>query len=268
MRIGDRRFEQARGPFVVGIINLSPESPNRDSVVGDPAAAVARARALASDGADLIDVGGRSTNPAAPPVSWATERDRVVPAVKALKDGGFLVSVDTWDPRVALAAADVGADLINDSGGFHHPDTIALVAERALPVVIPFLNAPTPLDASLPAGPDPMQEVMLGLQAALTRARAAGVDDVLVDPGIGYEPPGVDPNDFGVYQKRMLTDLGRLVALGRPVFAAVLRRREPTATAAIARTMADAGVSFLRCHDPNVVTSVVRPSTREASPRS
>ena len=258
IRIGERQFDHEARPFVVGIVNVSPESPNRDSVVRHPAEVVTRAVTLVSDGADLIDVGGRSSNPAAPPVSWRTERDRVVPAVQALKNAGFLVSVDTWDPRVALAAVEAGADLINDSGGLHHSGMISLVSERALPVVVPFLNAPTPLHATLPEGADPMRTVLLGLKKSLARARAAGIENVLVDPGIGYEPRGVDPDRFESYQQHMLAHLGRLTTLGRPVFGAVLRRRDPAVTAAIARRMADAGVSFLRCHDPKVVTRAVR----------
>ncbi len=268
LRIGGRDFDTRRGPFIVGIVNMSPESPNRDSVAADPAAAVARARRLTQGGAEVIDVGGRSSNPAATRVSWRVELERVVPAVRALKDAGFLVSVDTWNPRVARAATDAGADVINDSGGLQDPRMLAVAAERGVPVVAPFMTGRSPLRSRPAEGPDPMAAVLVALQVALERARAAGIDEVLVDPGIGYEPPGMRPEDLEAYQQLMLAELPRLAALGRPILAAVLRRPDPEATAAIARRLVTAGVSFLRCHDAEVVAGAVRDVVSATPPRA
>ena len=118
MLIGDQRFGAGQGPYVVGVVNLSPESTNEDSVVEDAASALARAQDLAARGARIIDLGGRSSHWTARTVPWREERDRLLPAIAALKEAGFLVSVDTWDGRVARAAVREGADLVNAADGF------------------------------------------------------------------------------------------------------------------------------------------------------
>src|SRR5687768_3777335 len=96
VRIGSRAFPLAGGPYIVGVVNLSPESPINEAVVADAAGAVARARHLIQGGASLIDLGGRSSLHSARFVSPEEERARLLPAIHALKQEGVIISVDTW----------------------------------------------------------------------------------------------------------------------------------------------------------------------------
>jgi dihydropteroate synthase len=257
VRIGGQTFPDAYGPTIVGVVNLSPESPNQDAVVPGAAAAVARARALVAAGARIVDVGARSSHFAAPLVSAAEERARLIPAVRALKAAGFLVSVDTWDAETVRAAAAAGADLINDSDGFQDPAVIAAVAESGLPVVIPFLNGPTPR-ALRPFDTDDPAAVMLPwFEAALARAARVGVREVILDPGTGYAQPHLDTAAKERFQRRVYPQLHRLRALGRPLLVALPRKQSRAVTLELARMIVAAGADFLRAHDPTLAREAI-----------
>jgi dihydropteroate synthase len=268
VRIGDEEFRHCERPHAVGIVNLSPESPNADSVALTPADAVARARWLVACGARVIDVGARSSSYKAPDVSWRVEVARLVPAVEALKEEGFLVSIDTWSPRVARAGASAGADMINGSDGFQDPEMIAVVGESSLPVVIPFLNGPNPRDHRPIDMTDPVAAMLPWFESALERAERAGVTDVLLDPGVGYQQPGTTEAKRVRLQRRVFSELHRLRSLGRPLFAAVMRKTTPALTVELAAAAITSGVDFLRAHDPEVIweaaaeTSLVQPSSK------
>jgi dihydropteroate synthase len=257
VRIGGREFRHCERPHAVGIVNLSPESPNADSVAVTAADAVARARWLAAHGASVIDVGARSSNYKVPDVSWRVELARLVPAVEALKEDGFLVSIDTWSGRVARSGARAGADVINDSDGFQDPEMIDVVGESGLPVVIPFLNGPTPRDHRPIDVTDPVGAMLPWFETALARAEHAGVSDVLLDPGVGYQQPGATEAERVRLQRRVFSELHRLRSLGRPLFAAVMRKAMPALTVELTAAAIRSGVDFLRAHDPEVIWEAV-----------
>ncbi len=257
IRIGDEEFRHSGRPHAVGIVNLSPESPNADSVAVTPADAVARARWLAARGARVIDVGARSSSYKVPDVSWRVEAARLVPAVEVLKEEGFLVSIDTWSARVARAGASAGADMINDSDGFQDPDMIDVVGESGLPVVIPFLNGPNPRDHHPIRMADPVAAMLAWFESALERAEHAGVTDVLLDPGVGYQQRGATEAKRVRLQRRVFSELQRLRSLGRPLFAAVMRKATRALTVELAAAAITSGVDFLRAHDPEVIWEAV-----------
>ena len=258
MRIGGECFSAGDGPYVVGIVNLSPESTNKASVVEGAAGAVARARKLREAGARIIDVGAQSSHYAARMVSWRDERDRLVPAVTALKESGFIVSVDSWDARVVSAAVAAGADLVNDSDGFQSPAMITVVAEARLPVVIPFLTGPDPRAQTPLSVSDPVTAMLLWFDRTLERVMRAGLPDVVLDPGLGYAQRGVSQAERDALQRRMFSDLGRLRALGHPVLAPVFRKPERAFTLELLGMALAAGVDFLRTHDPALVFEAAR----------
>lgn len=257
MLIGGQQFATGGPPAIVGVLNLSPESPAADSVAGGPAA-VERARRLADAGARIVDVGARSSNYATADTTWREELRRIVPVVERLKEAGFLVSVDSWDARVIRTAARAGADLVNDADGLQSPAMIEAVAEAGVPVVVPFLNGPNPRRVR-PIQPDRALVVIVPwLRAALARAREAGVEDVILDPGTGYARRELSGDEHDRYQRLVHGNLGALRELGRPLFVALPRRRtRPREGVALARQLAEAGADFIRAHDVHHVTTAI-----------
>ncbi len=258
MRIGGQDFPPGQGPYIAGVVNLSPESPNQDAVVVDGDAAVMRARALAAGGARLIDIGGQSSHYAAAPVPVAVERARVLGGLAALRDAGFLVSVDTWDAGIVTAAAAAGAHLINDSDGFQDQAVIEAVAAAGLPVIIPFINGPNPRTTRPFDTRDPWTVMLPWFEAALERAARAGVRDIILDPGTGYAQPHLDTAAKEAFQRRVYPGLWRLRALGYPLLVALPRKQERATTVELARMIIAAGADFLRAHDPAIARAAMQ----------
>jgi dihydropteroate synthase len=257
IRIGARLFE-GPGPFLMGILNTTPDSFSDGGRFADAGAAVERAQRLAEEGADLVDVGGESTRPGAPPVPAEEERRRVVPVIARLRATRFAlpISVDTTKPEVARAALDAGADLVNDVQGLADPGLAALVAERGVPAVIMHMRG-TPTDmASRATYLDVVEEVTAELAAALARVERAGVarERVILDPGIGFAKTAA-------HTVALLAAVPRLRQLGCPVLLGPSRKsfigkltgapvedRLPGTLAAVTAGVL-AGAEWFRVHD-------------------
>lgn len=257
MTIGSRTFHFENGPFIVGVVNLSPESPNKDAVVGGAADAVARARALAADGTAIVDIGGRSSHFAAPLVSPAEERRRLLPALRGLKAAGFFVSVDSWDATVIRAAAASGADVINDSDGFQDPAVMDAIAESHLPVIIPIINGPDPRRMAPIDMTDPVGFMLRWLEQAIERASRAGVRDIILDPGTGYAQSHLSTEQKEALQRRVYPELGRFRALGYPIFVALPRKARLETTFELAELIVSAGADFVRAHDARLARQAI-----------
>lgn len=204
---------------VMGIVNVTPDSFSDGGRWAEIDAAIAHGARLAAEGASIIDVGGESTRPGASEVDPDEESARVVPVIRALAEQGVTVSVDTRHPTTARAAMKAGARIINDITGFVDPLLIDMAAETGARVVIS--HAPTADLGTMHRRPDyqdVVQEVHDFLARAIDRCVAAGVADIVVDPGIGF---GKSTDD----NLRLITSLDRLVALGRPVLVGVSRKR-------------------------------------------
>jgi dihydropteroate synthase len=276
LTIGARLFE-GPGPFLMGIVNATPDSFSDGGRFLDPGAAVDHALRLADEGADLVDLGGESTRPGAPPVPVDEELRRVVPVVERLRARGFPVpiSVDTTKGAVARAALAAGADLVNDVSGLSDPDLGRAVAEAAAPVVLMHTRG-TPADMqSRAVYADVVAEVGAELRAVLARAVAAGIDPgaVILDPGIGFAKTA-DHN------LELLARVGELRALGRPLLVGPSRKsfigkltgaavdaRLPGTLAAVAACVL-AGVELLRVHDVAACrqAALVAAALRDAGP--
>lgn len=257
LRIGARLFE-GPGPFLMGVVNATPDSFSDGGRFLDPAAAVAQAERLAAEGADLVDLGGESTRPGAAPVDAAEERRRVVPVVERLRARGFAlpISVDTSKPEVARAALEAGADLVNDVRGLADQALARVVAEAGVPVVLMHMRG-TPATMQGQAGyADLLGEVAAELRQALARAEAAGIpaERTILDPGIGFAKTPEQSVE-------LLARVGALRALGRPLLVGPSRKRfighltgaqvedrlPGTLAAVVACVLA--GVELLRVHD-------------------
>jgi dihydropteroate synthase len=218
-RIGTRTFAWGARTYVMGIVNVTPDSFSGDGLLargGDVVTrAVEQARAMADEGADVVDVGGESTRPGHADVDETEERRRVVPVVEAIRAAlpDLPISVDTTKASVADAALDVGANLINDVWGVAEDDALArLAAQRDAPIVLMHNRA----QASYT---NLMAEVVAELHAAIRRALDAGVPwtSILVDPGFGF---GKTPQ----HNLALLRDLPALTVLRRPILLGTSRK--------------------------------------------
>jgi dihydropteroate synthase len=257
MRIGGRVFE-GPGPFLMGVVNVTPDSFSDGGAFLERDAAVARAEQLVSEGADLVDVGGESTRPGAPEVPAEVEVRRVVPVIGRLRERGCVtpISVDTRKAEVAQAALAAGADLVNDVSGLADPALRDLVAASGCPAVLMHTRG-TPADmASRAVYDNVVGEVERELAEALLRATRAGVaeDRILLDPGVGFAKTAEQ-------SLAILAALPSLRRLGRPLLVGPSRKsfigkitgaaagdRLPGTLAAVAACVL-AGVEVIRVHD-------------------
>jgi dihydropteroate synthase len=250
----------------MGIVNVTPDSFSGDGVGGRVDAAVALARQMVADGADLIDVGGESTRPGARPVEESEEIGRVVPTVEAIAATVPVpVSVDTRKPGVADAALRAGAHLVNDVAGLQRDPAMAAVVAAHRAAIILMHSPGEPWDVPWPARyGDVVGEVSRYLEASLRLARGAGIgpDQIVVDPGFGFGKGATD-------NLEILRRLGEFRALGQPVLIGTSRKstigrilglpvedRLEGSLATLPLAIAE-GVDVVRVHD-------VRPSVRVA----
>ncbi|MEP7360522.1 MAG: dihydropteroate synthase [Chloroflexota bacterium] len=261
LQIGSRLFEWGAKTYVMGIINVTPDSFSGDGIMADGAdpvaAAVAQAERMAREGADILDIGGQSTRPGHAQLSAEDEMARAIPVVAAVRQAlpDMPLSIDTTSARVAQAALDAGAQLINDvSGTAAEPELLRLAAEREVPLAL-MHNRHEARYVNLVA------EVIADLSRAIDAALAAGIswEWLIVDPGIGF---GKTPD----HNIALLHDLAALQVLGRPILLGASRKStigkvlDLPADQRLEGTLATtalgiaAGVDIVRVHDvqPNV----------------
>jgi dihydropteroate synthase len=216
---GRYEFDLER-PLVMGIVNVTPDSFSDGGEHDDPDAAIAHARQLVAQGAQILDIGGESTRPGAPPVPEEQELARVLPLVEAMRDCGVPLSVDTFKPGVMRAVLDAGADMINDIYGFRQPGAIDAVAgSRCGLCVMHMKGEPSTMQATPPEYSDLLGEIGLFLGARAQKLRAAWIDPrrIVLDPGFGFGKTA-DQN----YQ--LLRRLGSLRVSSYPLLIGVSRK--------------------------------------------
>lgn len=206
-------------PRVMGVINVTPDSFSDGGAFEDPARAVERARQMIADGADLIDVGGESTRPGAPPVAVEVELRRVLPVVQALARDGVPVSVDTRKVEVMRAALAEGAALVNDVEALADPAARALLARSDAAVCLVHMRGNPATMQAEPHYSDVVADVAHYLLDRAGECEAAGIaaERIVIDPGIGFGKT-VEHN------VALLRALPRLVAGGYPVMVGVSRK--------------------------------------------
>lgn len=209
---GGRELNLGEKTLVMGILNVTPDSFYDGGRYCELDAAIARAREMAEEGADIIDLGGYSTRPGASPVTPEEEISRVVPVLKRMKQElpQIPVSVDTFVAETAQAALEAGADMINDPGGLTaDPGMASVVAKCGCPVVI--------MHNRLGGGyQELMAEVVADLGKAINLAVEQGIsrDKIIVDPGIGFGKTGGE-------NLVLIRNLDELRSLGRPILLGV-----------------------------------------------
>jgi len=239
----------------MGVLNVTPDSFSDGGEHDTVDTAIAYGLGLRAHGADLVDVGGESTRPGAQRVSFEEERDRVVPVVSALSQEGVRCSVDTMRAAVAALAVEAGAEVVNDvSGGLADPAMLETVAGLGVTYVAMHWRGHSAEMQAKAVYADVVAEVRDELAARLDACSAAGVSDVVVDPGIGFAKTAE-------HNWALLRAVDRLKSLGpvllgssrKAFLGALLDGREPAgrdaATTALTVLAGQQGCWGVRVHD-------------------
>ena len=216
LKLRDRQIDVTQRTAVMGILNVSDDSPVAFSRV-DVRDALDRARALAAEGAEIIDIGAHSTATGARDLAPAEEIERVVPVIEAVVREGLIASVDTWTPEVARAAAEAGVHLLNDVTGFVDPGMVEVAREHGIPGCIMHLRGDPKHHREVDqAYVDIEAEVRADLVQRAQALKAQGVEAWL-DPGFGFGRSAED-------NARLLRGLPALVGEGYPVLVSASRK--------------------------------------------
>lgn len=221
--VGDRAWDVDVRPAIMGCINLSRDSTYRESVAVSSESAIRKARVMVAQGADFVDVGAESSTASARRVGTDGQIAALVPVIEQLTADGILVSAETYEPAVVRACLEAGARILNLTGTDHHQEIYQLASEFNATVVLCYVggkNVREITDATV--GEDPIPGILEHFTGRIDVARAAGVDRIVIDPGMGfYYGNLVDPGVRVRHQTRVLLNTFRLRRLGLPICHAV-----------------------------------------------
>jgi dihydropteroate synthase len=267
-RCRDRAFVCGERTLLMGIVNVTPDSFSDAGRSLDPDDAVKHGLQMASDGADILDIGGESTRPGAAAVTVEEELRRVLPVVRGLlaEDPGLVISIDTRKADVARAALEAGASIVNDVTAGGDPGTFALAREFGAGLVLMHMQGDPTTMQDEPRYDDVVTDVKDFLAGRIGAAVAGGVprDRLCADPGIGF-------GKTTAHNLALLHDVAAFRELRVPVLVGVSRKRflgeltgvsEPAerreGTAGAVAWCAAAGVEIVRVHDVKEMARVVR----------
>ena len=247
-------------PLVMGVVNVTPDSFSDGGRFFEPKLAIAQARALAKDGADIIDIGGESSRPGADPVSEEEELRRILPVLRSLSD--LPVSVDTRRPRVMKEALAAGASMINDIDALSAQGALEAVAKSNCAVCLMHKQGEPATMQRDPHYDDVVREVKAVLEQRVRAARGAGIDAsrIVVDPGFGF-------GKTVAHNLELLRRLGELSDL--PILAGLSRKsslekitgravgERLAGSLAMALLALQGGARILRVHDVKETRDVI-----------
>ncbi len=217
-KCANTEFRWGEKTYIMGVVNLSPDSFSGDGIGADIPRTLEQARRMVAEGADIIDVGGESTRPGTEPLSIEdveAELQLVIPAIECLvKEISVPISIDTYKAKVAARALEAGASMINDIWGLKKDPSLArLAAEKRVPVILMANERDAPPKAGIVA------KVLADLQNGIKIALAAGVppQNIIVDPGIGFGKT-LEQN------LELVNRLAELKALGKPILLGTSRK--------------------------------------------
>ena len=269
LTIRGNSFAWGSKTYLMGILNVTPDSFSDGGEFNHPQAALSQAQLLESGGADIIDVGGQSTRPGAEQISLSQELERVVPVIESIRSEipHLPISVDTTRAEVAKAAIKVGADLVNDiSGATFDNAMLATVARLDVPIVLMHIRGNPQTMQSLTDYDDLLGEICQFLAQRIARAREAGIkaENIIIDPGIGFgKTSGQNLELLRRLPELQSLDTPILVGASRKSFIGhILNRSNPKdrvwgTAAACCRAIAS-GADILRVHDVTPMADVCR----------
>ena len=269
LTIRENSFAWGSKTYLMGILNVTPDSFSDGGEFNDPHTALSQAQLLVGGGADIIDVGGQSTRPGAEQISLSQELERVVPVIELIRSGiaHLPISVDTTRAEVAKAAIEAGADLVNDISGATFDDAmLATVARLDVPIVLMHIRGNPQTMQSLTNYDDLLGEICQFLAQQIAKAVEAGIkaENIIIDPGIGFAKTHTQ-------NLELLRRLPELQSLGTPILVGasrksfignILNRSNPKdrvwgTAAACCRAIAS-GADILRVHDVAPMADVCR----------
>lgn len=268
MKIGDRTFDWGSKTYLMGVLNVTPDSFSDGGQFDTLTDALAHAEYAIEAGADILDIGGQSTRPGAEEVSLTEELNRVLPIIKSIRQQSSIpISVDTTKAAVAKAAVAAGADIINDiSGATFDPEMLPTVAELAVPIVLMHLRGTPQTMQKMTDYQDLIGEISQFLESRIAAAETAGIDKskIIIDPGIGFAKN---------YQQNLeiLRKLPKFSSLQCPILVGVSRKsfighilNQPDpkqrvwGTGAACCAAISFGADILRVHDVKEMADVCR----------
>lgn len=280
LQIGSFTFDWGSCTYVMGILNVTPDSFSGDGIIAKGDAvdfAVQQAADFLKHGADILDVGGESTRPGSAPVNAEEEMERVIPVIEALHTNfpNAIISIDTYKAKVAEAAIRAGAHIVNDVWGFRADSEIASVAAKYKTPVILMHNRSNPASVEVREKlggtylgaeyDDLLEDVKRELLVSVKIAKKAGVDEnvILLDPGIGF-------GKTREHNLELINRLGEIRALGYPILLGTSRKsfigftldlppdQRIEGTAATVAVGITRGADIIRVHDVKEMARVAK----------
>jgi dihydropteroate synthase len=263
-----RSFQWGQRTYLMGILNVTPDSFSDGGLFNTLETAVDQAQRLEALGVDMLDIGGQSARPNAEDLSLQAELDRVIPVIKAIRQVSEVpISVDTTKAAVAAAAIAAGADFINDiSGATYDPEMLTTVAQLGVPIVLMHLRGTPQTMQQMTDYQDLVGEVVSWLKLRIEAAVAAGIARhlIAIDPGLGFAKTG--PQNI-----ELLRNLSAFQSLGCPILVGPSRKsfighilnqpdpkRRVWGTAAACCGAIAGGADILRVHDGAEMADVCR----------
>jgi dihydropteroate synthase len=261
-------FDFSKRTYIMGILNVTPDSFSDGGLFFDRSAAIKQALQLVEDGADIIDIGGESTRPGSETVPPEEEIRRTIPVIAAIaKEINVPISIDTYKASVAQMALDAGASMVNDISGLRFdPEMTKVVSEYKVPVVVMHIKG-KPKDMQI----DPVYEALIPevldyLKGSIRIALDAGIPDdmIVIDPGIGFgktfeQNLAIIHNlrEFTLLEKPVLVGVSRKAFIGKILGDAPPGQRREGTAAAVAVSILN-GVNIIRVHDVKEMARVAK----------
>ena len=250
MKIGSREFDVKKHTYVMGILNVTPDSFSDGGNYTETDRALFRVEQMLKEGADLVDIGGESTRPGYVPVPEEEEIRRIYPIIEAVKSRFDVpVSLDTYKSKVAKAGIEAGADLINDIWGLQYEEMAEVIAKAGLPCCL-MHNRREAVYVNF------MEDVAADLARTLHIARKAGIseDRIILDPGVGFAKT-YEQNleiinrleELRIFECPILLGTSRKSVIGLTLDLPAAERLEGTLVTTVMAVMK--GCSFVRVHD-------------------
>jgi dihydropteroate synthase len=271
LTIRGKSFEWGNRTYIMGVLNVTPDSFSDGGKFATADAAIAQALQMVISGVDIIDIGGESTKPGAIPVDAAAELARVIPVIERIRQHPDIqqipISIDTTKANVARAAIQAGADIVNDiSGGQFDEKMFETVAQLGVPYVLMHMRGTPATMTQMTDYDDVVSEILAFFERQIDRAIAAGIarSKIMLDPGIGFAKQYHQSIELIRQLDRLqILDLPLLVGVSRKSFIGkILNQPDPErrlwGTAAACCAAISRGADILRVHDVAEMVDVSR----------
>jgi len=268
LRCGNQTFDFAERTYVMGILNITPDSFSDGGRFLNHSEALGHAKQMVDEGADIIDVGGESTRPGAQPASLEEEHGRVIPFIEKLASQVEVpISIDTTKAEVAKDALEAGAAIINDISALRFdPQMASLASEQGVPVVLMHMRGTSETMQHHLVYDSLISEIYSFLKERIEYAESAGIDSqkIIIDPGIGFGKSVPDGNLSIIKNLSSFKDLGKPILVGTSRKAFIgnvlnlgVEEREEGTAATISLAISN-GAHIVRVHDVGKMKRVVK----------